>query len=102
MIETKRLIIRPWQDSDADALFRYASDPDVGPVAGWAPHTSVENSLEIIRTVFAAPEIYAVVLKETCEAVGCCGIMFSGSLLGDRRTEHFYVMTRADYYAMHP
>ena len=65
MIETERLIIRPWQDSDADALFRYARDPNVGPVAGWAPHTSVENSLEIIRTVFAVPEIYAVVLKET-------------------------------------
>ena len=31
MIETDRLILRPWQDSDAEALFRYASDPDVGP-----------------------------------------------------------------------
>ena len=31
MIETDRLILRPWMDSDAEALFRYASDPDVGP-----------------------------------------------------------------------
>lgn len=28
MIETDRLILRPWLDSDAEALFRYASDPD--------------------------------------------------------------------------
>ena len=26
MMETKRLILRPWQESDAEALFRYASE----------------------------------------------------------------------------
>ena len=56
MIETERLILRVWQEDDAEALFKYASDPDIGPIAGWLPHTSVENSLEIIRTVFSAPE----------------------------------------------
>lgn len=80
MIETERLILRPWEESDATALFKYASDPDIGPIAGWPPHTSVEHSLEIIRTVFAAPETYAAVLKETGEPVGSCGIMFSESL----------------------
>ncbi len=80
MIETNRLILRPWRDTDAEALYKYASDPDVGPIAGWPVHTSVENSLEIIRTVFSAPETYAIVLKETDEPVGCCGIMFANSL----------------------
>ncbi|MDE7421857.1 MAG: GNAT family N-acetyltransferase [Muribaculaceae bacterium] len=80
MIETKRLILRLWKETDAEALYKYASDPDIGPIAGWPIHTSIENSLEIIRTVFAAPETFAVVLKETDEPVGCCGIMFSNSL----------------------
>lgn len=80
MIETERLILRPWQESEAGILYKYASNPDIGPIAGWSPHTSVENSLEIIRTVFSAPETYAVVLKETSEPVGCCGIMFANSL----------------------
>lgn len=80
MIETDRLILRPWREDDAEALYKYASDPAIGLVAGWPPHTSVENSLEIIRTVFSAPETYAVVLKETDEPVGCCGIMSSNSL----------------------
>lgn len=71
MIEIDRLNLRPWIESDAEALFKYASDPDVGPIAGWPPHTSVENSREIIRTVFAAPETYAVVLKDTAEPIGC-------------------------------
>lgn len=178
-IETKRLILRPWREADAANLFKYASDPDVGPPAGWPPHASIEDSLEIIRTVFAAPEIYAVVLKDTEEPIGSCGIMFSDSLhsaamkqgeaeigywigkpywgqglipeavkallarcfndlmldaiwcgyyegntkskrvceksgfrfhhtnygilspLGDKRTEHFYIMTREDYNAIH-
>lgn len=80
MIETERLVLRPWRVADADALFKYASDPDIGPVAGWPPHTSIENSLEIIKTVFVFPETYAVVLKDTDEPIGCCGIMFSESL----------------------
>lgn len=80
MIETERLNLRPWQETDAKALFRYASDPDIGPIAGWPPHISVENSLEIIRTVLAAPETYAVVLKDIDEPIGSCGIMFSNSL----------------------
>lgn len=75
MIETERLILRPWCDDDAAALFKYASDPEVGPPAGWPVHTSVANSLDVIRTVFSAPETYAIVLKETGEPVGCCGIM---------------------------
>lgn len=76
MIETDRLILRPWLDSDAETLYKYACDPEVGPPAGWPTHTSVENSLEVIRTVFSAPETYATVLKATGEPVGCCGIMF--------------------------
>ena len=80
MIETSRLILRPWREEDAESLFKYAQDPDVGPIAGWTSHASVENSLEIIRTVFAAPETYAVVLKETNEPIGSCGIMFSNDL----------------------
>lgn len=67
ILETKRLVLRPWQESDAGALFKYASDPDVGPRAGWPPHKSVEESLEIIRTVFSGEGMWAVELKETRE-----------------------------------
>ena len=67
-METKRILLRPWQDSDAETLFKYASDPDVGPRAGWPPHKSVEESLEIIRTVFNKDTTtWAIVLKETSQ-----------------------------------
>ena len=44
ILETERLILRPWEESDANDLFQYASNPEVGPIAGWPVHTSVENS----------------------------------------------------------
>ena len=74
-METERLILRPWVETDAEDLFQYASHPEVGPAAGWAVHTSVEHSREVIKTVLSAPETYAVVLKETGHPVGSIGLM---------------------------
>jgi RimJ/RimL family protein N-acetyltransferase/predicted N-acetyltransferase YhbS len=74
VMETDRIILRPWRDSDAAALFKWASDPDVGPRAGWAPHKSLEESLDVIRTVFKdATNTWAIELKKTGEAIGAMG-----------------------------
>lgn len=78
MLETKRLILRAWQESDAKNLYEYAKDPDVGPPAGWPPHTSVENSLEIIRNVLSAAETYAVCRKDG-KAIGSISLKFKGN-----------------------
>ncbi len=75
ILQTERLILRPWEETDAESLFEYAKDPLVGPIAGWPVHTSVENSREIIRNVLAVPESYAVCLKEDGKAIGCVGLM---------------------------
>ena len=74
ILETKRLILRPWCEDDAEELYKYARDLEVGPPAGWPPHTSVENSLEIIRTVLSAIETYAVCLKENGKPIGSIGL----------------------------
>ena len=71
---THRLILRPWLLSDAENLYQYAKNPNVGPVAGWPVHTSVENSREIIKTVFSENETYAVCLKTDHLAIGCVAI----------------------------
>ncbi len=72
-METKRIILRPWRDSDAETLFKYASDPDIGSRAGWPPHQSVKESLDIIRTVFHNDTNWAIELKATGEAIGAIG-----------------------------
>ena len=74
-LKTERLILRPWQDSDAESLYEYAKDPAVGPMAGWPVHTSVENSRDIIRNVLSAEETYAVCLKEDNRAIGSVGLI---------------------------
>ena len=75
IIKTERLILRPWEESDAEDLYFYAKDERVGPAAGWLPHTSVENSREIIKTILSVPETYAVCLKEDNRAIGSIGLM---------------------------
>lgn len=74
ILETTRLILRPWREDDAEELYKYACDTQVGPPAGWAPHTSVEYSREIIKNVLSAPETYAVCLKEDGKPIGSVGL----------------------------
>ncbi len=88
IMESGRIVLRPWRESDAPALYKYASDPEVGPRAGWEPHKSIKESLEIIRTVFHNDTIWAIELKETGEPLGAMGYLPSeGSHLPSREGE---------------
>jgi len=77
-METERLILRRWKDSDAEDLYKYASDPDVGPIAGWPPHQSIDESREVIRNVFNGKEAYAICLKEDGKAIGAIELKLNG------------------------
>lgn len=74
-MQTERILLRPWLDTDAEALYKYACEPEVGARAGWPPHKSVEESREIIRTVFNNDTTWAIILKATGEAIGAMGYM---------------------------
>ncbi len=74
ILKTERLVLRPWKETDAESLYKYAKDERVGPVAGWPPHKSIEESAEIIRTIFAQEGVFAVTLKDEDIAVGCIGL----------------------------
>ena len=78
MLETERLVLRRWEDSDAGDLFEYAKDPDVGPIAGWPPHQSIEESREVIKNVFTGREAYAVCLKTDGKAIGAIELKLNG------------------------
>ena len=97
IMETERILLRHWRDDDADALYRYASDPEVGPRAGWPPHKSLAESLEIIRTIFNSDHIWAIELKETAEAIGCIGYYAHGESnidIGENDAEAGYWVAR--------
>lgn len=98
ILQTKRLILRPWQASDAEDLYRHACSPEVGPAAGWPAHTSVENSLEIIRSVLSTPETYAIIDKQTQCAIGSIGLMVGNAShigLSDQEGELGYWIGKA-------
>lgn len=87
-LETERLLLRTWREEDAEELYKYARDPEVGPAAGWPVHTSVDDSRGIIRNVLSAEGTFAVVLKETGLPVGSIGIMRNADIpIGDDEAE---------------
>ena len=70
MLETERLVLRRWEESDAENLFQYAK--------GWPPHQSVEESLDVIRNVFNGPEAYAICLKKDNKVIGAIELKLNG------------------------
>ena len=77
-METERLILRKWTEADAASLYEYAKNPAIGPIAGWPPHKSIEESKEVIQTVFNGAECYAICEKENDIAIGAIELMLNG------------------------
>ncbi|MDY5973559.1 GNAT family N-acetyltransferase, partial [Streptococcus hyovaginalis] len=100
MLETARLLLRPWTVDDAEDLFVLASDPEIGPRAGWPVHQSLEESRNIIETVFAQSGTYALVDKVSSKPVGAIGLMIGGAsklTTSDKEAELGYWLGR-DYW----
>lgn len=93
ILETERLLLRPWEVEDAKELYEAAKNPHIGPIAGWPIHTSVEHSRDIIKGVLSAKGTFAVVLKETGIPIGSVGIMVgnqSGLMIEEEEAEIGY------------
>ena len=73
-LETPRLILREWHDSDLDDLYAYAADPEVGPAAGWPPHTDRNVSREILWQFMDKGEVWAIVEKSSRRVIGSFGL----------------------------
>ena len=78
LLETERLILRRWEKNDAESLYEYAKDPDVGPIAGWPAHRSIEESRDVIKNVFNGKEAYAICLKTDNKAIGAIELKLNG------------------------
>ena len=72
VLKTERLILRPWKLSDLDDLFEYASNPDVGPNAGWSPHKNKDESLEILNRFIDHKKTFAIEYNN--KVIGSIGI----------------------------
>lgn len=73
-LETKDLILRPFELSDLQDFNDYARVPGVGEMAGWTHHKSMEESKEILEMFIEEKKTLAVVEKKTGKVIGSIGI----------------------------
>lgn len=73
-IETPRLLLRPFLESDVEDLYAYASVDGVGQMAGWKPHASIAESRNILNMFIREKKTLALVWKETGTVIGSLGL----------------------------
>ena len=73
-LETPRLILRDWTGDDAEDLYRYAADPEVGPAAGWKPHENPEESRRIAEMFIREGDVWALEEKASGRVIGSLGL----------------------------
>lgn len=72
IIQTERLILRPWKEADLNDFYEYASVDGVGQMAGWIPHKSVEESRKILSFFIDEKKTFA--LEYNGKVIGSLGI----------------------------
>ena len=85
VIETERLILRQFKQSDLHDFYEYASVPGVGEMAGWKHHETIEETQEILDRFIKGDKTFAIVFKENSKVIGSLGVEKYG--LEDKLTE---------------
>jgi [ribosomal protein S5]-alanine N-acetyltransferase len=97
-LETERLLLCRMRLDDAEAMFAYASDPEVTCYVTWDTHCSIEDSRNFLRFATEGYERgdfggWGVVLKDDGAFVGTCGVD-AGYAPEHARAELGYVLSR--------
>lgn len=74
ILETERLVLRPWRETDLADFNEYASVDGVGQMAGWKPHESLEESQRILTGFIDHKKTFALELKENGKVIGSIGL----------------------------
>ena len=70
MIETERLILRPFKESDAENVFEYLKEPLVHCFACIKLNTLDDAKAETIKRAKETDYLFAIVLKENDKVIG--------------------------------
>lgn len=73
-IETDRLILRAWKETDAEDFYEYARVDGVGQMAGWLPHKDIEESRTVLGFFIRDKKTFALELKENGKVIGSLGL----------------------------
>ncbi|HCW52575.1 MAG TPA: N-acetyltransferase [Clostridium sp.] len=103
-IETKRLILRPWKETDLSDFYEYASVEGVGEMAGWKHHESIEESKKILDSFICGKNIFAIVYKENNKVIGSFGLHESWvngeAAYGNLNAKEIGYVLSKDYWGM--
>ena len=97
ILETDRLILRGWKESDLYDFYEYAKEPEVGPAAGWKPHEKIEESQRILNDFIKKQQVWAIVLKENDKVIGSIGLHDDEKRRLDNAKMMGYVLSK-DYW----
>ena len=99
-IQTPRLILRPWKESDLADFYEYASVEGVGEMAGWCHHKSLDESRMILDMFLAGKKTLALELKENGKVIGSLGLeqMRPDPVEGERFGREIGYVLSKDYW----
>ena len=97
-LETDRLLLRPWKESDLDDFYEYASVPGVGEMAGWPPHADKDVSRTVLERFINGKKTFALVYKENGKVIGSLGV--EKYALEDKLSEFFDYRGRSIGYVL--
>ena len=94
ILESQRLIYRPFELSDAQALFEMDSNPNVHKYLWQKPTLDIDESIQIIEMLHKQYKEngigrFATILKETGEFIGWTGIKFVNDHIENGNTNFF-------------
>lgn len=101
LLETERLVLRPLELSDAEAMFAMDRNPEVHKYLWQTPSKAIEESIKVIEYVkkqYADNNIgrYATILKETGDFIGWTGIKFVNDHVENGNTNFYDYGYRLD------
>ena len=101
ILETNRLILRPLEISDAQAMFDMNKNPEVHKYLWQTPEKNIEESIKVIVYVqkqYKENKIgrFATILKETNEFIGWTGIKFVNDQIENGNTNFYDYGYRLD------
>lgn len=84
-IETERLLLRAFKETDLNDFYEYAKIDGVGEMAGWPHHENIEESKKILDRFIKNDIVFAIVYKENNKVIGSLGVEECGFI--DKLTE---------------
>lgn len=93
---TQRLRLRKLTLEDVGDIYAYSKEKNVGPNAGWKPHKTIEETLEIAKKIFMDKQtVWGITLKQKDVVIGTIGLIEDGKRENEKAKMVGYALSEA-------